>query len=125
MIDLKLTQAIATRLAAEFPACYVGEPLSSGEISLPAILLGITSNAIPASPLQRGTLSVHVESSADDSTAAAHAELVVDVDAFVTAMSFTEGSVHLAGIVRADLSNTPQDRHWQTAMTYTVGFETV
>lgn len=125
MIDLQLTQAIASRLATEFPAAYVGEPLSSGEISLPAILLSITSNAVPASPLQRGTLTVNVESSADDSTASAHAAFVLAVDEFVAALSFTEGSVRLAGIVRADLTNTPQDRHWQTALSYTVGFETV
>lgn len=124
MIDLQLAKILAGRLREEFD-CYVGAPLSPESIVLPAILIEIDSEVVVNSPLQRGTLKVAAQSSADDSTADAHADFAAAVDAFLRAQTIDDAPVKMWPPVAQRMINATTDRHWETQLEYVLGFEAV
>lgn len=123
MIDLDITKILATRLVAQFPGVYVGSPLAPDSIVLPAILLEIDSEVVVGSALQRANLKVSVQSSADDSTADAHALFARSVDVFLRAQTINEGGVYMWPPVAARTANAVGDRHWETSIEYVLGLE--
>lgn len=122
MIDLQLAKELRDRLADEFAGVYVGAPLDASEIALPAILLGIESDVVVGSPLQRGTLTASVQSSADDSTYDAHEAFAASVDAFLRAQEVDETGMRMWLPVAQRVSTTQADRHWVSELQYTIGF---
>lgn len=122
MIDLQISKVLSDRLRAEFDV-YVGAPLASESIVLPAILLEIDSDIVLGSPLQRGSLKVAVQSSADDSTAEAHAAFAAAVDAFLRAQEIDDSGLRMWPPVASRSANSVTDRHWETQAEYTIGFQ--
>lgn len=122
MIDLQIAKVISDRLREEF-GVYVGAPLASDSIVLPAILLEIDSDIVVGSPLQRGSLKVAVQSSADDSTAEAHAAFASAVDAFLRAQEIDDSGLRMWPPVAMRSNNAVTDRHWETQGEYTIGFQ--
>lgn len=125
MIDLDITKILAARLETQFPGVYVGSPLAPESITLPAILLEIDSEVVVGSGLQRATLKVSVQSSADDSTADAHAVFAKSVDLFLRAQTINEAGVYMWPPVASRTSNAVGDRHWESSVEYTLGCEIV
>lgn len=123
MIDLQVTAEIRTRLATQFPDAYVGAPLESDNIELPAILLGIESDVVVGSPLQRGTLTASVQSSADDSTAEEHKAFAEAVDAFIRVQSIATVDLVMWPPVASRITTTQADRHWISELSYIIGFQ--
>jgi hypothetical protein len=123
MIDLDITKILADRMAAQYPGVYVGSPLAPDSIVLPAILFEIDSDVVVGSSLQRANLKVSVQSSADDSTADAHALFARSVDVFLRAQTINEGGLYMWQPVPARTSNAVGDRHWETAIEYILGLE--
>jgi hypothetical protein len=124
MIDLELAKILRARLASQF-GCYVGAPLAVESIILPAILLEIESEVVVGSVLQRGTLKVAVQSSADDSTADTHALFAKSVDLFLRAQTVEEAGVKMWAPVATRASNATGDRHWETSLEYVLGMEAI
>jgi hypothetical protein len=124
MIDLQISKILSDRLREEFD-CYVGAPLASATIVLPAILLEIDSDIVVGSPLQRGSLKVAVQSSADDSTADAHAAFALAVDAFLRAQEIDDSGLKMWKPVASKSTNAASERHWETQAEYTIGFESL
>lgn len=122
MIDLQLAKELRDRLADEFADVYVGAPLDASEIALPAILLGIESDVVVGSLLQRGTLTASVQSSADDSTYDAHESFAASVDAFLRAQEVDGDGMRMWLPVAQRVSTTQADRHWVSELQYTIGF---
>ena len=122
MIDGFLAEAIAASLRAEFPNVYVGLPQDDGRISMPCIVLQLRSDFVHGSPLERGKLTVMVCSQADDTDPHAHSQFVYKVSQFMRTIVIQSDVVHLAGIVTSSADEQHAERHWQTPLTYTVGF---
>lgn len=123
MIDLSLAKLICAELQAEFSAVYVGRPMSADDIVLPAILVDIESDVVVGSPLQRGTLTVSIQSSATDDTADEHAELAQLVDAAVRALNIDESEVRMWPPVANRVAEDRQENRWITTISYTIGFQ--
>jgi len=125
MIGAVLCEAIQTALQGAFPSVYVGLPQDNERITMPAIVLELRSDAVVGSPLERGTLTALVASQADDTTPAAHAQFVADVGAFMRTLTIDSDAVQLHGIVTASSDAQHAERHWQTPLTFIVGFSPI
>jgi hypothetical protein len=123
MIDLLLANTLKSLLSTQFPEIYVGAPLDGETITLPAILIDLQSEVVVGSDLQRGSLTIAIESAADDTTREDHAARVEAVDAFLRPLSFEEYPLKLDKLVPVRIENRPVDRHWSTSLSYTAGFQ--
>jgi len=117
-----LCEAIQPLLQAAFPDVYVGLPQDDGRISMPAITMQMRASSVLGSPLERGTLTLNVCSQADDTTPDAHAQFVYNVGEFMRTLAISNERVHLAGLVSTESDEAHGERHWQTPLSYIVGF---
>ena len=122
MTDGLLCEAIREALLLEYPTLYVGLPQDNAAIPSPAVLLELQSDVVVGSPLQRGTLTVHVCSQADDTTPEDHAAFSADIDASMRAITWTPTGVQLYGIVCQSTNLLREERHWRTAINYVLGY---
>lgn len=122
MIGAYLCQAIQEAAQTAFPGVYVGLAQDNERITLPAITLQLRATSVVGSRLERGTLTVNVASQADDSTPAEHAAFVESVGDFMRTLTVSTDKVYLAGLVSTDSDEMHAERHWQTPLTYIVGF---
>ena len=123
MIDLYLAKLLCQQLQTAFPDVYVGRPMSADDITLPAILVDIESDVVVGSPLQRGTLTVSVQSSATDATADEHGDLAALVDGVIRPLEVDMPAVKMWPPVANRVSEDRQENRWITTITYTIGFE--
>ena len=117
-----LCEAIQALLQTAFPGVYVGLPQDDGRITMPCITMQIRASSVLGSPLERGTLTLHICSQADDTTPEAHATFVYNVGQAMRGIVVSNDKVHLAGIVPTDSDEAHAERHWQTPLSFTVGF---
>lgn len=122
MTDGLLCEAIREALLLEYPTLYVGLPQDNTAIPSPAVLLELQSDVVVGSPLQRGTLTVHICSQADDTTPEDHAAFAADIDASMRAITWTPTGVQLYGIVCQSTNLLREERHWRTAINYVLGY---
>lgn len=122
MIGAYLCKAIQTAAQAAFPGVYVGLAQDNERITLPAITLQLRAQAVVGSRLERGTLVVNVVSQADDTTPDDHAAFVEAVGNFMRTLTVSTEKVYLAGLVSTDSDEAHAERHWQTPLSYIVGF---
>jgi len=122
MIDGVFSAAVQTALSLALPGVYVGEPQDDREIPAKAVLMELQSDIVVGSPLQRGTLTLHVTSQADDYTRAQQAQFAAAVDAAMRSLVLVSNAVQLYGVVAQSTDNIREERHWRTAMPYIVGF---
>jgi hypothetical protein len=122
MIDGAFSAAVQSALSAALPGIYVGEPQDDQPIPSRSVLMDLQSDVVVGSLLQRGTLTLHVISQADDFSKLQHSDLVQDVDFATRALSLTSDQVQLYGVVAQSSSSLREERHWRTALPYTVGF---
>jgi hypothetical protein len=122
MIDGILCEAIKAALMLEFPDLYVGLPQDNAPIPAQCALLEMQSDVTVGSPLQRGTLTVHICSQADDTTIEAHNLLASNIDAVMRVIQLTMAGVQLYGIVCQSTNLLRDERHWRTAINYILGF---
>lgn len=123
MIDLAISLELQSRFQAQFPDCYVGTPISKETITLPAILIDLTSQTVLGSPLQVGDLTIHVQSSSEDSDYESHMLLSAEVDDFMRAQTFDEGGAKLWPPVAKSSAQNAIEQRWTTSIGYTVGME--
>lgn len=122
MTDGVFSAAVQAALSLALPGIYVGEPQDDQPIPAQAVLMELQSDVVVGSPLQRGTLTLNAVSQADDYTRADHAAFVASVDAAMRTLVLTSNAVQLYGVVAQSTDNLREERHWRTAMPYTVGF---
>jgi hypothetical protein len=122
MIDGIFCEAVAAYLAPLFPGVFVGVPQNNERITMPAIVLELRADNIVGSPLQRGQLIVGVASQADDTDPHDHAQFALTVSDAMRGLTISSSVVALHGIVSASSDSAHGERHWQTNLTYTVGF---
>jgi len=122
MTDGLLCEAIRGALLVEFPGLYVGLPQDNAAIPSPAALLELQSDVTVGSPLQRGTLTVHVCSQADDTTPENHSALAASIDAAMRVITWAPCGVQLYGIVCQSTNLLREERHWRTSINYIIGF---
>jgi hypothetical protein len=123
MIDGILCEAIAVSLRARYPSVYVGLPQDDGRISMPCLILELRSDSIVGSPLERGHFTILVCSQADDATPSQHAEFTHDVATFMRTLTIASDRVRLYNYpVTVASDQQHAERHWQTPLTYTLGF---
>jgi hypothetical protein len=122
MIDGVFSAAVQTALTLALPGVYVGEPQDDREIPAKAVLIELQTDIVVGSPLQRGTLTLHVTSQADDYTRAQQAQFAAAVDAAMRSLVLVSNAVQLYGVVAQSTDNVREERHWRTAMPYIVGF---
>jgi len=122
MTDGLLCEAIRGALLVEFPDIYVGLPQDNAAIPSPAVLLELQSDVTVGSPLQRGTLTVHVCSQADDTTPEEHSAFAASIDAAMRVITWAPSGVQLYGIVCQSTNLLREERHWRTAINYVLGY---
>jgi hypothetical protein len=125
MKDLALGNLVKSILQAEFGLenIYVGSPVESEAIRLPAILVDVTSTAVVGSELYRGTLSVATNMLCEPNSEEAHRSLSQRVDTLVrTIKGQSNIEVEILGVVATDVRQNPTDNYWSTTMQYIVGF---
>jgi len=122
MIDGVFSAAVQTALSLALPGVYVGEPQDDQPIPAKAVLMELQTDIVVGSPLQRGTLTLNVISQADDYTRAQQAQFAAAVDAAMRSLVLASNAVQLYGVVAQSTDNLREERHWRTAMPYTVGF---
>lgn len=125
MKDLALGNLIKELLLLEFgdEGIYVGSPVESASIRLPAILIDINSTAVVGSGLYRGTLSVATNTLCEQNSEAAHRSMSERVDTMIRSyVGQSNPNVEIGGIVATDVRQNPTDNYWSTTMQYTVGF---
>ena len=122
MTDGLLCEAIRTALLVDFPDLYVGLPQDNTAIPAQAVLLELQSDVVVGSPLQRGTLTVHCCSQADDTTPETHAAFAAAIDTAMRAISWTPSGVQLYGIVCQSTNLLREERHWRTVTNYVIGY---
>jgi hypothetical protein len=122
MTDGLLCDAIREALLLEYPALYVGLPQDNEAIPAQCVLLELQSDVIVGSPLQRGTLTVHCCSQADDTTPEAHSAFAAEIDASMRTISWIPTGVQLYGIVCQSTNLLREERHWRTSTNYVLGY---
>ena len=122
MTDGILSAAVQAALSLALPGVYVGEPQDDQPIPAQCVLMELQSDVVVGSPLQRGTLTLNAVSQADDYSRADHAEFTAAVDAAMRALEIDSDVVQLYGVVAQSTDNLREERHWRTAMPYTIGF---
>lgn len=122
MIDLSLLQLIKTKIEEQFDGFYIGLQHDSDKITLPAIFLDVTSEAIVGGPLYKGNLLVHILTQADDQTLEEHSEIVLNINNFIKYLIVSSGDVKIFGIVPVQTNTSRAERHFQTSLTFVIGF---
>lgn len=122
MIDLSLLQLIKTKIEQEFDGFYIGLQHDSDKITLPAVFLDVTSEAIVGGPLYKGNLLVHILTQADDQTLEEHSEIVLNINNFIKYLIVSSGDVKIFGIVPVQTNTSRAERHFQTSLTFVIGF---
>ena len=122
MIDGAFAAAVQLALSEALPGVFIGEPQDNLSIPAQAVLMELQSDIVVGSPLQRGTLTLNVISQADDYTKLQHSDFVQDVDFATRTLNLTSNDVTLYGVVAQSTNSLREERHWRTALPYTVGF---
>jgi hypothetical protein len=122
MTDGLLCEAIKGALLLEFPELYVGLPQDNAAIPAQCVLLELQSDIVVGSPLQRGTLTVHCCSQADDTTPDEHFAFAASIDAAMRTISWIPAGVQLYGIVCQSTNLLREERHWRTSTNYVLGY---
>lgn len=123
MIDLVMCEAIRDTLTAQLGGgVYVGLPHDNERITFPCVLLDLRGSSLLKSPLWTGQLTAAVGHQADDSTVEEHAALVEQVGAILNNLTINSDAVQLYGIVSKNSDSVNQDRHWNTNLSYTLGY---
>lgn len=122
MTDGILSAAVQAALSLALPGVYIGEPQDDQAIPARGVLMELQSDVVVGSPLQRGTLTLNAFSQADDYTKTQHSEFVAAVDLAMRTLEIESDAVQLYGVVAQSTDNLREERHWRTAMPYTVGF---
>jgi hypothetical protein len=122
VIDLSLLQLIKTKIEQEFDGFYIGLQHDSDKITLPAVFLDVTSEAIVGGPLYKGNLLVHILTQADDQTLEEHSEIVLNINNFIKYLIVSSGDVKIFGIVPVQTNTSRAERHFQTSLTFVIGF---
>ena len=122
MIDQTFISEVGSALQTALPGAFVGAQHTRDEITLPAVLLKIESDAVVGGPLFRGTLECTVVSSGVDSTTAEHAQMVSDVDAAMRALTLDSEIVLLYGVVPTSSIPSVDGNQWHSTLSYIVGF---
>ena len=122
MMDGAFSAAVQAALSLALPGVYVGEPQDDQPIPAKAVLMELESEVVVGSALQRGTLTLHVISQADDYTKLQHSDFVQDVDFATRTLNLVSAEVSLFGVVAQSTNSLRDDRHWRTVLPYVVGF---
>jgi hypothetical protein len=122
MIDGFLAEAIAVSLRAQIPNVYVGLPQDDARITMPCVIIQLRSDFVLGSPYERGHLTMLVCSQADDSTPQEHNQFVYNVSQFMRSLTISSDVVEFLGLVATTADEQHAERHWQTPLTYIVGF---
>lgn len=122
MIDGFLAEAIAASLREDFPNVYVGLPQDDARITMPCVIIQLRSDFVLGSPYERGHLTMLVCSQADDTTPHDHSQFVYDVSQFMRSLTIDSDVVEFLGLVATTADEQHAERHWQTPLTYIVGF---
>jgi hypothetical protein len=122
MIDGSFCSALQAALSEALPGIFVGEPQDDQPIPAKAVLLDLQTEVVVGSALQRGTLTLHVVSQADDYTKLQHSDFVQDVDFATRTLNLDSDDVALYGVVAQSTNNLREERHWRTVLPYIVGF---
>jgi hypothetical protein len=122
VIDLSLLQIIRDRIDQEFDGFYIGLQHDSEKITLPAIFLDVTSEAVVGGPLYKGNLLVHVLTQADDQTLQEHSEIVLAINNFIKNLTILSGDIQIFKIVPIQTNTSRGERHFQTSLTFVIGF---
>ena len=122
MMDGAFSAAVQAALSLALPGVYVGEPQDDQPIPAKAVLMELESEVVVGSALQRGTLTLHVISQADDYTKLQHSDFVQDVDFATRTLNLVSTEVSLFGVVAQSTNSLRDDRHWRTVLPYVVGF---
>lgn len=121
-LDLAMCEAIRASLQNAFPVVYVGLPHDNSRITMPAILLNLQGNSLLNSPLWTGTLTIGIGQQADDTTIEQHIQLVSQVSQFMETLEIDSDVVQIYGIVSKSSDNVNEERHWNTNLTFTMGY---
>lgn len=121
-LDLAMCDAIRNSLQTAFPLVYVGLPHDGTRITMPAILLNLQGNSLLNSPLWTGTLTVGIGQQADDTTVEQHITFVKAVSDFMETLEINSDAVQIYGIVSKSSDNVNEERHWNTNLTFTLGY---
>jgi hypothetical protein len=121
-LDLAMCEAIRESLQTEFPDVYVGLPHDAGRITMPAILLNLQGNSLLNSPLWTGTLTIGIGQQADDTTVDQHIAFVKQVSDFMDTLEIDSDVVQIYGFVSKSSDNVNEERHWNTNLTFTLGY---
>jgi hypothetical protein len=122
MMDGVFSAAVQAALSLALPGVYVGEPQDDQPIPAKAVLMELESEVVVGSNLQRGTLTLHVISQADDYTKLQHSDFVQDVDFATRTLNLVSTEVSLFGVVAQSTNSLRDERHWRTVLPYIVGF---
>jgi hypothetical protein len=122
MIDGAFSAAVQAALSLAIPGVYIGEPQDDQPIPAKAVLMELQTDVVVGSPLQRGTLTLHAITQADDFTRTQQADFAKQVDAAMRALVLVSNAVQLYGVVAQSTDNLREERHWRTSMPYIVGF---
>jgi hypothetical protein len=121
-LDLAMCEAIRTSLETAFPDVFVGLPHDHARITMPAILLNLQGNSLLNSPLWTGTLTIGIGQQADDTTVEQHIAFVKDVSDFMDTLEIDSDVVQIYGFVSKSSDNVNEERHWNTNLTFTLGY---
>ena len=121
-LDLAMCDAIRESLQTAFPDVYVGLPHDGNRITMPAILLNLQGNSLLNSPLWTGTLTIGIGQQADDTTVEEHIAFVKAVSEFMDTLEIDSDSVQIYGFVSKSSDNVNEERHWNTNLTFTLGY---
>lgn len=122
MIDLPLCQAIRETIAPEFPDVFIGVPHEPSAITIPALVLNLSGEAVVGGPLVRGTLEVTVMTSSNDYSTEQHAQLVKEVAEAVRDVVISSEVVSLYGVVPTSTKSETDGNHFETILTFIVGY---
>lgn len=122
MIDQPFVSAVAAALETAIPDVFIGAQHTRDEITLPAVLLKLESDAVVGGPLFRGTLECSVVSHAVDATTEQHAQLVRDVDTTMRTLTLDSEAVELYGVVPTSSIPSIDNNQWHSSLSYIVGF---
>ena len=89
---------------------------------MPAILLNLQGTSLLNSPLWTGTLTVAIGQQADDTTVEQHIAFVKQVSEFMDTLEIDSDVVQIYGYVSKSSDNVNEERHWNTNLTYTLGY---
>lgn len=122
MIDQPFVSAVADALGMAVPGVFIGAQHTREEITLPAVLLKLESDAVVGGPLFRGTLEANIISHGIDSTTEQHAQLVRDVDEAMRSLELDSAAVELYGLVPTSSIPSIDNNQWHSSLSYIVGF---